>query len=309
MSRRLTIVVPTLGRSAELTTVLAEIERQAPEADLVLTLPGSSALATPGSWRRVEVRGGFAVAVNRAIGAGGGDWIALVNDDAVPEPGWLDPLLGALEWDDGLAAVQGVNLQAGAPRRCDGCGLAWNSLWQAEQILHGRAAPAAEHEAFEVFGVSATAAVYRRRALDEVALAGGGPFDERFGSWYEDVELAVRLRAAGWRASCVPAARLRHRGTTTGRTMPVRRALLLARNRWWAAARLLGRRLASQAPRMLRGDLRSALTELRGGRLARALLCALAPWLALPGLPRYAHRGAALEPGPRAEGFSVGSAG
>ncbi len=55
----------------------------------------------------------------------------------------------------------------------------------------------------EIFGVSATAAVYRREALRAVA-SGGEVFDPRLGSYYEDVDLAGRLRAAGFARSARP---------------------------------------------------------------------------------------------------------
>ena len=101
------------------------------------------------------------------------------------------------------------------------------------QVGHGEAAPregedgGAAGGARQVFGVSATAAVYRRSALDEVGL-----FDERLVSWYEDVDLAVRLRAAGWRALHVPAARALHAGGATARRLSWRYGRLLYGNRW-----------------------------------------------------------------------------
>ena len=77
--------------------------------------------------------------------------------------------------------------------------------------------------------MSATAAIYRRAAL------GDTPFDPRLISYYEDVELAGRLRAAGWSAILVPAARARHAGSATGATMSRERWRLVYGNRWLVA--------------------------------------------------------------------------
>jgi cellulose synthase/poly-beta-1,6-N-acetylglucosamine synthase-like glycosyltransferase len=52
----------------------------------------------------------------------------------------------------------------------------------------------------EVFGVSAAAGLYRRAALEQVAL-DGAVLDPRFVMYKEDVDLAWRLRAAGWIAA------------------------------------------------------------------------------------------------------------
>ena len=49
---------------------------------------------------------GFGRACNRALrDLTGVDYVALINNDAMPEPGWLAPLVAALEQDGGLGAV------------------------------------------------------------------------------------------------------------------------------------------------------------------------------------------------------------
>ena len=54
-------------------------------------------------------------------------------------------------------------------------------------------------------------------ALDRVALEGVGGFDARYRLYVEDLDLAVRLRAAGWRLVYEPAAEVVHRvGASTG---------------------------------------------------------------------------------------------
>jgi GT2 family glycosyltransferase len=108
----------------------------------------------------------------------------------------------------------------------------------------------------EIFGVSATAALFRRSALEQVAL-GGQVFDPRLVSYYEDSELAGRLRAAGFGALLVPAARARHAGSASGRTAAAGRERwrLIYGNRYLAAARLLGRGLWPRLPLMLLRDL------------------------------------------------------
>ena len=50
-------------------------------------------------------------------------------------------------------------------------------------------------EAMEVFGVSGALPMYRKSMIDEVGL-----FDESFGSYKEDVDLAYRIRSAGYKA-------------------------------------------------------------------------------------------------------------
>lgn len=234
-------VVPTLGRSPLLVPSLEALRREGAEI-IVVDQAETPTEIPPGLADRVLRPGrnlGFAAGTNAGIAVAAGEWIATVNDDAIVEPGWAGALIAALEADGGAAAAQGVNLVLDHPETADGCGIVWNRWWQAVQIGHGKPAPGADSGAREVFGVSATAAVYRRAALRAVAPTGE-IFDSRLGSYYEDVDLAGRLRAAGWRALLVPAARVRHAGSLTGRTLSRERWRLIYGNRWRVAARHLG---------------------------------------------------------------------
>lgn len=284
----LSAVVPTLGRSPWLGECLAALRREGLEIILVdqgdqnLNLPADRILR-PG--RNL----GFAGGVNLGIRAAAGELVAVVNDDALLQPGWLSALQAALAARPRAAAAQGLNLSLDGDR-VDGWGIAWNSSWQAVQLGHGEPLPAVAAEA-EVFGVSATAALYRRAALEATALAPGIYFDEALESYYEDVDLACRLRAAGWSAFTVPAARARHAGSATGLTMPHARLRLLYGNRYLVAARLLGRGFWPRLAVLLARDGQDGLRALFRGDL-RAVAGIAAGWgRALRRAPGYVHRG------------------
>lgn len=259
---QVTAVVPTLGRSPLLVACLEALRRDGGDRIEVIVVDQGEEVEPPveipaGLADRVLRPGrnlGFAGGTNLGIAAARGERIATVNDDAIVEPGWTAALADALDRDPGAAAAQGVNLLLDSPELADGCGLAWNRWWQAVQVGHGLPAPPPEGGPREVFGVSATAAMFRREALRQVA-AGGEVFDPRLVSYYEDVELAGRLRAAGWRALVVPAARARHAGSATGRTMSRERWRLIYGNRHLAAARRLGRGYWPRLPWLLARDL------------------------------------------------------
>ncbi|HVS63991.1 MAG TPA: glycosyltransferase family 2 protein [Thermoanaerobaculia bacterium] len=203
----------------------------------------------------------------------------------------------------GGAAAGAALVAAGeTTRRLDGVGLAFNRWWQAVQIGHGlpasALAAAVEAEApdrgrtFEVFGVSATAALYRRRDLARAALGRGREaamgFDESLESYYEDVELACRLRACGRRSAWVRGAAVEHAGSASEHASPgPSRERLVLRNRLLVLARLLGRRFPLALPRILARDL---IDGARGG--GGGLAMAAAAWCgALRRLPAFAHLG------------------
>lgn len=255
-------VVPTLG-APTLGASLAALRAQDPPPHVILVAQrpideGARRLADTVLDLPAPI--GFAAAVNLGLSRAPRDFVALVNDDAVVEPGWVGPLLEQLLRDPRLAATQGANRLP--ERRIDGCGIAWNSDWQAIQIGHGQelaGTPAPR----EIFGVSATAALYRREALSGCASAHG-ILDERLESFYEDVDLAVRLRAAGFPANFVPEAQALHQGSLTTGKDPFRKSFLLTRNRRWVVARLLGRDFAGARAIVDRRDRRDSL-----GALAR----------------------------------------
>jgi cellulose synthase/poly-beta-1,6-N-acetylglucosamine synthase-like glycosyltransferase len=70
--------------------------------------------------------------------------------------------------------------------------------------------PAVAGRAGPIAGVTGAAGFYRRAALDSVRISTGW-FDEDFFLYREDADLALRLRAAGWRCLYVPEAAAWHR--------------------------------------------------------------------------------------------------
>lgn len=295
---RLTAVVATVGKSQWLLPCLEALRREG-GAELEILLVDQAAIPCelpPGLVDRVLRPGrnlGFAQANNLAFNEARGDLLATINDDAILEPGWFDPLLAELERQPRAAAVQGVNLRLGDPAQTDGCGLAWNDRWQAIQLGRGQPPPAASGESREIFGVSATAAIYRRDALYGVGGEDLEAFDPDLGSYWEDVDLAGRLRAAGWSARLVPAARAGHAGSTSGEQLGLGSAPWIYGNRHLVLARLLGLGYWTRLPAIWGRDLIDCLRALlsRRGRLALGILWG---WLrALTRLPRFAHFGPA----------------
>ena len=173
---------------------------------------------------------GFAAAANEGIARTRSPFVLLVNNDAVLEPDYAARLAARLAMDDRLAAAQGLVLSEDG-RRIDSAGLEWNARGEAVPAFSGAPADAAPRDAFEVSGVSATATLYRREALEAVAPFGAA-FESAFFAYYEDVDLCLRLARAGWRFVCDPRAVARHEGSRTGRRTPFRRAFWTARNRW-----------------------------------------------------------------------------
>ena len=136
------------------------------------------------------------------------DALALMNPDVIADPGWLDALLTAAEADPGAAGFASRMLMASAPAYLDGAGDSYHvsgRAWQKGYGVRSTMWPAGDAE---VFAPCAAAALYRRDAFEEV-----GGFDERFFCYFEDVDLAFRLRLRGYRCNYVHAAVVQHFGS------------------------------------------------------------------------------------------------
>lgn len=150
---------------------------------------------------------GFAAANNRVAEASRSEFLALLNPDASPDPGWLGALVDAARANPGAASVGSLQLQMADPSRLDGLGDVWHVAglaWRAGEGLSVAGAPGDG----EIFGPCAAAALYRRAAF----LAAGG-FDERYFCYCEDVDLAFRLRLAGHSSVRAAGAIVRHAGS------------------------------------------------------------------------------------------------
>ncbi|WPZ36372.1 glycosyltransferase [Thalassobaculum sp. OXR-137] len=213
---------------------------------------------------------GFAAGNNLAARSARGRYLVTLNPDAFAEPGWLAALIAAAERHPGAASIASVQLLDADPDRLDGMGdpyAPWGAAWRGGK--GGLAVPVVESE---VFGPCAAAALYRREAFEAV-----GGFCERFFCYYEDVDLALRLRRAGWRSVITPWAIVRHVGSgSTASDFVLRHA---TRNRVWTYMRgmpaLAGLAFAPvMAGLALAGVLAGVLRGGAGAR-ARALLEAL----------------------------------
>ncbi|WP_019628290.1 glycosyltransferase family 2 protein [Thioalkalivibrio sp. AKL10] len=157
--------------------------------------------------KRADINLGFAAGNNWAIEACSTEFIALLNPDAFPAPGWLEELLNAAERSPEAAAFASRMIQHDEPEFLDGAGDAYHVTGLFWRIGHGRKPSPATLHPRPVFSACAGAALYRRQAVRE---AGG--FDEDFFCYGEDVDLGFRLRLSGHTVLYVPKAIAYHVG-------------------------------------------------------------------------------------------------
>jgi GT2 family glycosyltransferase len=136
------------------------------------------------------------------------EWVALLNPDAFAEPTWLEALVANAGSDPEVASYASRQILADQPDLLDGCGDVYGVTGLAWRRDHGRKTDSAGLVSEEVFGACGAAALYRRATFT----ACGG-FDARYFCYFEDVDLAFRMRLRGYRCVYVATAIVRHVGS------------------------------------------------------------------------------------------------
>ncbi len=154
---------------------------------------------------------GFCQAYNQALSHVKTPYVALLNNDAFPDPGWLQALVEALERCPSAWSAASKMVFDEDPGRIDRAGDAYGL--EGAGLMRGRGAPATCYCQEEwVFGACAGAALYRTSVMQEV-----GFFDEDFFILHEDVDLSFRALLRGYGCVFVPKALVYHRaGASVG---------------------------------------------------------------------------------------------
>lgn len=140
---------------------------------------------------------GFAAGSNLAAKKASADWLALLNPDAFARVDWLEQGLAATSRLKNTAMVGSTQYLALEPGRFDGIGDEYHAFgvaWRA-----GFDKPIEDVVTREAFGPCGAGAFYDRRVFESL-----GGFDESFFCYHEDVDLAFRMRLAGYK--CVQSA-------------------------------------------------------------------------------------------------------
>ncbi len=212
-----TVIVPHVANRDLLEECLASLEAQdtKPLEVLIVTNESPEHLADRfPSYRWVDApeRQGFSAAVNAGIREARGEFVALLNDDAVVGPNWLSELATALDKTAAAGFAASRVLDYSDRRKLQSAGDSVTLSGYAFSRGSGEEDGPRYNEKVFLFGASGCAAMYRYQMLEDLGL-----FDEDFENYLEDVDLSLRANLWGYRCLYVPMAIAYHRGgTTTG---------------------------------------------------------------------------------------------
>jgi N-acetylglucosaminyl-diphospho-decaprenol L-rhamnosyltransferase len=210
-------VIPTSGRCELTANCLAHLARQTRSHTLIVSDNGGSgetAERIGSEWPAVLLlrsaeRLSFAAACNRGAAAGDGEVVVLLNNDVYCRPDWLERLVAPLEAEPRTGSVACLLVQPGE-QLIDSVGLCADRTLAGFPRLEGLPVVRAGDARPRLVGPAGAAAAYRRSAWDQV-----GGLDEAIFAYSEDLDLALRLRTAGWSASAAPEAVGMHLGSAT----------------------------------------------------------------------------------------------
>lgn len=114
--------------------------------------------------------------------------------------------------------------------KCDAAGLVFNEKLIPSQVGYREEVSDVINREINIEGACAGAAIYSAKALDKVRLDNGDYFDSKFFAYYEDVDLSLRLKRAGFKSAVLKESIVYHMHSATGNKTSGFKEYYLARN-------------------------------------------------------------------------------
>ncbi|OLB45059.1 MAG: hypothetical protein AUF68_03055 [Verrucomicrobia bacterium 13_1_20CM_54_28] len=216
------IIIPVFNQFRFTQACLASLqEHQGAERFEVIVVDDSSTDATaevvprmPGVvYLRNETNSGFITSCNRGAEAARGKYLVFLNNDALVRPGWLTALLDSFA-EEPRAGIVGSKLLYPDGRLQEAGGIIWQDAtgWNYGKFDDPEKP---EYNYLREVDYCSAAALMIPRSL----FASVGCFDSRYApAYYEDTDLAFKVRKAGYRVLYQPLSEVIHYEGATGGT-------------------------------------------------------------------------------------------
>lgn len=138
-----------------------------------------------------------------------GQYVALLNNDAVAHKDWLKKLVDFLDGNPKVGIATSKICDA-EKTHLDSTGDIY-TIWGLP-YPRGRGEPYSDKydKDILIFGASGGASLYRIEMLEQI-----GIFDNDFFAYYEDIDISFRAQLAGWKVAYVPGAEVYHEISAT----------------------------------------------------------------------------------------------
>lgn len=206
-AQKVSVVIVSQGRPEHLARCLESLRNQTyPSFEVIVVADGVPA-SFANDVRYVPFqKQNIAAARNLGINNSAADIIAFCDDDAIPDPPWLERLIEPF-------ANPKIGSTTGFTRGRNGISRQWGAMrfdragndvpFQVDEAKPVTVFPADIDTPIKLLGTN--------MAFRKSALAAVGGFDEAFHFFLEDTDIKLRLDVANWDCAIVPAAQVHHR--------------------------------------------------------------------------------------------------
>lgn len=221
----LAVVIPNWNGKNLLKACLDSLQTQTRPVDIIVVDNGShdgSVEYITKHFPKVQIVGlnhnhGFAGGVNAGIKAAikqGYKYVALLNNDAVADKNWAQALINHAGRHREVGIINSKILHSNK-QRIDTTGDQY-SIW-GTPFPRGRGeldkGQYDSSEQRDILAACGGASLYRVATLKQIGL-----FDEKYFAYYEDTDISLRVRLAGWQIHYSPTARVYHQiGATSSK--------------------------------------------------------------------------------------------
>ena len=192
------VVIPVFNKLDYTLDCLRAVVEATPRIYELIVVDNGSVDATPTALEEISgirvtsnpVNLGFAKACNQGARRASGSWIVFLNNDTLPQPGWLEGMLACAGAESriGIVGCKLVFPQSGEVQ-CAGVSFGKRGL-PVEDFQYADPNDPELSRDREVEAVSGACLLVRRNLFLKL-----GGFDERFLNGYEDIDLCLRVRA------------------------------------------------------------------------------------------------------------------
>ena len=246
---RASVVIPTLHGGHSLLRCVRALEAQTIDDFEIVIVDNSGRAVAHEAAKSERVRlidndqnVGFGAAINQGATDSNAEYICTLNDDAYPEPGWLEALIGAADSDPTVGMCASLILLNGESDAVDSAGFGIYPDGTTKQVGHRQ--PAANFASpTDALLPSGCAALYRHTMLEAI-----GGFDDDYFLYGEDSDVGLRGRLAGWSCLYEPHAVVWHDYSGSAGRASRLKAFYVERNRLYTLLKLFPASAIAAAP-------------------------------------------------------------
>lgn len=163
---------------------------------------------------RNEKNEGYAEGNNIGYKKATGEYILLLNNDAIVEKNFLNPLVNALEKDKHIAGVQPKILQYPHKEMIDSVGSYFMYSGFLYHFGHNKEDQEKYNHASEIFSMKGACMLLRKSVVDKIGL-----FDKDYFAYFEETDLCQRIWLSGWTIQYIPISKIYHIGGQTSKKL------------------------------------------------------------------------------------------